>query len=208
MLWQSRTRGLCGLFCASLAACSVGTPYRRPQIPLPQAWNAPVASGDPAPAPRVWPAADWWHGFGSAQLDDLIAEAERSNDDLAGAIARVQEADAQVRIAGAPLLPSVDLGRHGDARARQRHRGGTGRIQRLQSGAHRQLRARFLGQEPRAARRRARRRGRQPLRSADRRADRGHRSVATTYFQALELRDRHRRWRSRISPTDERSCAA
>src|SRR5258708_20422170 len=40
----------------------------------------------------------------------MIAEAERNNDDLAGAIARVQEADAQARIAGAALLPSVDLG--------------------------------------------------------------------------------------------------
>jgi NodT family efflux transporter outer membrane factor (OMF) lipoprotein len=43
-------------------------------------------------------------------LDELIAEAQRNNDDLAGAMARVEEADAQVRIAGAALLPSLDLG--------------------------------------------------------------------------------------------------
>jgi multidrug efflux system outer membrane protein len=58
----------------------------------------------------VWPSADWWQGFGSDKLNELIAEAQSSNDDLAAAIARVQEADAQARIAGAALLPSVDFG--------------------------------------------------------------------------------------------------
>src|ERR1700684_4246587 len=113
MLWQSRVRAFCGLIFASLAACSVGTPYRRPDIPLPQQWNATAANGaNPAPDTQagVWPESDWWHGFGSDRLDELITEAQRSNDDLAGAIARVQEADAQLRIAGAPLLPSLDLG--------------------------------------------------------------------------------------------------
>jgi outer membrane protein, multidrug efflux system len=113
MQWQSRTRMLCGLICASLAACSVGTPYRKPDIPLPQKWNAPVkddTGGSADSHQAVWPAPDWWHGFGSARLDELIAQAQQSNDDLAAAIARVQEADAQLRIAGAPLLPSLDLG--------------------------------------------------------------------------------------------------
>ena len=113
MQWQSRARAVCGLICASLAACSVGTPYRRPDIPLPQQWNATAANGaNPAPdtSAAVWPKSDWWHGFGSDRLDELIAQAQKSNDDLAGAIARVQEADAQLRIAGAPLLPSADLG--------------------------------------------------------------------------------------------------
>ena len=107
---------LVGLFCALLAACSVGTAYRRPDIPLASQWRetaSPAAGAAPgvgASPGSVWPAADWWHGFGSARLDELIAEAESSNDDLAGAIARVREADAQARIAGAPLLPSLDFG--------------------------------------------------------------------------------------------------
>jgi NodT family efflux transporter outer membrane factor (OMF) lipoprotein len=91
----------------------VGPAYRRPDIPLPAIWAAAPAGGGPsdAAAPAsVWPEAGWWRGFGSARLTDLIASAERSNDDLAGAIARVLEADAQARIAGAPLFPTVDLG--------------------------------------------------------------------------------------------------
>jgi NodT family efflux transporter outer membrane factor (OMF) lipoprotein len=89
----------------ALGACSVGPAYHRPQIPVPPQWQD--TSNNEAAA--IWPSADWWHGFGSEKLDELIAEAQRSNDDLAVAIARVQEADAQARIAGAPLLPSLDF---------------------------------------------------------------------------------------------------
>jgi NodT family efflux transporter outer membrane factor (OMF) lipoprotein len=84
----------------------VGPAYKRPDIPPPAEWHE-VPSSDAA---AVWPNSDWWHGFGSQTLDDLIAEAQRSNDDLAVAVARVQEADAQVRVAGAALLPTVDGG--------------------------------------------------------------------------------------------------
>src|ERR1700733_12784742 len=88
-----------------LGGCSVGPAYKRPNIPPPTAWHeaAPNDQG-------IWPSADWWHGFGSQTLDDLIAETQRSNDDLAAAIARVEEADAQARIAGAALLPAVNFG--------------------------------------------------------------------------------------------------
>ena len=103
MTWDHPAGALSVVLCAALAGCSVGPAYRRPSIAPPESWRE-------TPTPSVWPAADWWHGFGSQRLDQLIAQAERSNDDLAGAIARVQEADAQVRIAGAPLLPSLDLG--------------------------------------------------------------------------------------------------
>jgi multidrug efflux system outer membrane protein len=94
------------ILCALASACSVGPAYRKPQIPPAQQWDAPVDSASAS----VWPEHDWWHRFGSARLDELIAQAQQSNDDLAGAMARIQEADAQLRIAGAPLLPTVDLG--------------------------------------------------------------------------------------------------
>jgi NodT family efflux transporter outer membrane factor (OMF) lipoprotein len=101
-----RRRALNGLVCASLSACSVGPAYQRPVLDVPARWHESATSTPDS----VWPDRQWWHGFGSSQLDNLIAEAERSNDDLAGAMARVQEADAQARIAGAPLLPTVDAG--------------------------------------------------------------------------------------------------
>jgi multidrug efflux system outer membrane protein len=107
---KSQIRAVCGCAFAALtacilAACSVGPAYKRPDIPLPSQWRDSSADDS-----AVWPSADWWQGFGSDKLNELIAEAQSSNDDLAAAIARVQEADAQARIAGAALLPSVDLG--------------------------------------------------------------------------------------------------
>jgi outer membrane protein, multidrug efflux system len=97
----------CACACAMgvLAGCSVGPAYKKPDIPSPVQWHDPVAD-----ASSAWPNADWWHGFGSERLDALIQEAQHSNDDLAAAVARVEEADAQARIAGAPLLPSLDFG--------------------------------------------------------------------------------------------------
>src|SRR5258708_32699350 len=96
----------CGCALLMLTACSVGPAYKRPDIPLPAKWRETTDDN----AAGVWPSSDWWHGFGSQKLDELIAEAQRSNDDLGAAVARVEEADAQVRIAGAALLPSLALG--------------------------------------------------------------------------------------------------
>ncbi len=87
----------------ALTGCSVGPHYRRPPTPAPASWSDSADGAAP-----VWPAADWWREFGSAELGTLIAKAEAANDDLAAAVARVREADAQRRIAGAPLLPSVN----------------------------------------------------------------------------------------------------
>lgn len=88
----------------AVAGCSVGPAYHKPDIGVPTAWRNPPA------APQDWPAADWWKGFGSTQLNDYMEQARVANDDLAAAIARVHQADAQVRIAGSPLLPNLGIG--------------------------------------------------------------------------------------------------
>ena len=48
-----------------------------------------------------------------------MAQAQKANDDIAAAVARVRQADAQVQIAGAPLLPSLSVAGDG-SRQRQR----------------------------------------------------------------------------------------
>jgi outer membrane protein, multidrug efflux system len=98
----SRRRCLVAAAALALAACSVGPQYERPVIAAPAAWRDAHAH-----APAAWPARDWWRGFGSRQLDAYIAQAQRANDDIAAAVARVREADAQTHIAGAALLPAV-----------------------------------------------------------------------------------------------------
>ncbi|HUB48598.1 MAG TPA: efflux transporter outer membrane subunit [Acetobacteraceae bacterium] len=86
-----------------LAGCDLGPDYHRPALEIPPAYRASAAT-----AAAAWPSADWWRGFSSPELDSLIAQAQTENFDLLAAIARVQQADAQVRIAGAPLLPSLN----------------------------------------------------------------------------------------------------
>jgi NodT family efflux transporter outer membrane factor (OMF) lipoprotein len=53
------------------------------------------------------PPLDWWRGFRSNELTTLMEEAQTVNLDIAAATARMLQADAQARIAGAPLLPSA-----------------------------------------------------------------------------------------------------
>jgi multidrug efflux system outer membrane protein len=78
----------------------------RPDLALeiPPAYGAAPGAPDSAP-----PQLDWWRGFGSAELTALIEEAQTANFDVAVAVARILQADAQSRVAGAPLLPRIDL---------------------------------------------------------------------------------------------------
>lgn len=88
---------------ATVGACNIGPDYRHPETATPAGWR----EGDPAQGAQ-WPAPDWWQEFGSTELNALMAEAQRANADLGAAAARVKEADAQTRIAGAPLLPLIE----------------------------------------------------------------------------------------------------
>jgi outer membrane protein, multidrug efflux system len=85
-------------------ACQVGPTFKAPQPITPAAWKH-----DQTDAPHSWPVSDWWKGFGCSQLNELIAQAEQGNTDLAAATARIREAEAQAEIAGAPLYPAVQV---------------------------------------------------------------------------------------------------
>lgn len=98
------TLGALLLSAALLAGCDIGPDMKPPVVNEPPAWRESAA------ASAAWPSADWWRGFGSSELDGLIGEAQQANYDLGAAVARVREADALTRVAGAALLPSVDAG--------------------------------------------------------------------------------------------------
>src|SRR5277367_6633864 len=86
-----------------LSGCILGT--ERPELNLEVPTNyraAPAASADAAV-----PIVDWWRGFRSSELTSLMDAAQIYNLDIAVAIAQIAQADAQVGVAGAPLLPSV-----------------------------------------------------------------------------------------------------
>src|SRR4029077_12160756 len=59
-----------------------------------------------APEAALPPLA-WWRGFRSAELTDLMEQAQTANLDIAAAIARIVQADALARQVGAALLPNI-----------------------------------------------------------------------------------------------------
>jgi NodT family efflux transporter outer membrane factor (OMF) lipoprotein len=76
---------------------------------VPLTTDAPTAFDHGAGgAVAVWPGEDWYGGFSSNQLNALIAQAVRNNTDLRAAAARIAQADARARQAGAAILPSLD----------------------------------------------------------------------------------------------------
>jgi len=80
--------------------------------PVPQVLTAsdiPTSFSLAATAPSVWPAADWWRAFGSAELSSLVLEAQKNNLDLAAATARIRAADALLTIQRSALSPQVGL---------------------------------------------------------------------------------------------------
>jgi outer membrane protein, multidrug efflux system len=82
----------------------------QPKAPvLPPAFEARAGESNAA-----WPSQDWYKGFGSPELQALIEQAASSNLDLTMARARVTQADARARQAGAAILPSVDAGANGN----------------------------------------------------------------------------------------------
>jgi len=69
---------------------------------VPANWSQPVITSE-----KAWPDRGWWTGFASAELDTLMETAQRENLDIAIAKARVEQADALLRLAGSSLLPTV-----------------------------------------------------------------------------------------------------
>jgi outer membrane protein, multidrug efflux system len=99
-------------FPSALAGCITG--YEKPEFSLEVPDNYRHA---PRRSDVAVPQLDWWRGFRSAELTLLVETAQTSNLDIAAAMARVVQADAQVRVSGSPLLPSLD-GSAGATRSR------------------------------------------------------------------------------------------
>jgi multidrug efflux system outer membrane protein len=107
---------LCAIMLVGLSGCVTAD---RADLALDVPVNYRAA---PRPAGKP-PALDWWRGFGSRELTGLVEQAQTQNLDIAAAVARIAQADAQTRITGAPLLPIVDL----DASASRSRSGGVER---------------------------------------------------------------------------------
>jgi outer membrane protein, multidrug efflux system len=88
-----------------LAGCTVGPNYKRPQIATPASFRAP----EPLPVAQGASLADlkWFEVFRDPQLDGLIKVALVQNYDLRDAVARVDEARANLGITRSNQYPQV-----------------------------------------------------------------------------------------------------
>jgi NodT family efflux transporter outer membrane factor (OMF) lipoprotein len=93
---------------ASLSGCAVGPKYHRPTVDLQAFHNAPSIETRAASLPAP-PLDQWWTGFHDPELTRIVQRALDQNLDLAAAMARVQQAHAAARGAGAQRMPSGNL---------------------------------------------------------------------------------------------------
>ncbi|TWC69508.1 efflux transporter outer membrane subunit [Herbaspirillum sp. SJZ099] len=101
----------------ALSACTTGPDYRRPEYQDTPLRNVALLQQRSAQTPA--PALDhWWDGFDDPVLSDIIQRVLAQNLDLSAAFARVEQAQASARIAGARRLPEGELSGQA-ARARQ-----------------------------------------------------------------------------------------
>ena len=87
-----------------LSACSLAPNFQRPQMAVPDGWSsvpgiALKSQQNPSP---------FWEDLGSEDLTRVMKVALAQNLDLTAALHRIEQARAQVKVAGAPLYPSLD----------------------------------------------------------------------------------------------------
>jgi outer membrane protein TolC len=92
--------GLC--LAKPLSGCFIDTEHPDPELE-----TADKYKYGPRQPYLALPALDWWRNFQSAELTKLMELAQTANLDIAVAVAQIIQADAQVRVSGSPLLPSV-----------------------------------------------------------------------------------------------------
>lgn len=100
-----------------LSGCILGTERPELRLDVPESYRFSYRGNANASVP----ALDWWSGFHSSELTALMDAAQMYNYDIAVAIAQIVQADAQVGVSGAALLPTVS----GSASAEREHFGST-----------------------------------------------------------------------------------
>jgi len=110
----------------ALAGCAVGPNFHRPAAPTTESYTAQkqptvlgsaVADGGTAPTDAGTqtfvtgqePPAQWWHEFGSPDLDALVAEALHANPNVKAAEAALRQAQENVAAGRGAYFPQVQL---------------------------------------------------------------------------------------------------
>lgn len=96
----------------ALPSCMlIGPNYERPKLALPETYGETGATLEPSTLNEI--PNQWWTLYNDPELNAIIEKAFKNNSSIKSAVARIEEADAQMREVGAYLLPTVELGGNG-----------------------------------------------------------------------------------------------
>jgi NodT family efflux transporter outer membrane factor (OMF) lipoprotein len=98
---------LMGTLALALGGCEFAPRFTVPSVPASGSFKNAAAEGAPLPTDEAW-----WVAFHDATLDNLQAEVESANPDLAAAIAADTAAQSHAQAALASLLPHADAVGH------------------------------------------------------------------------------------------------
>jgi NodT family efflux transporter outer membrane factor (OMF) lipoprotein len=90
-----------------LGACSLSPRYQRPSMPAPPDSYKEAGEWKLAAPADGTPRGRWWNMFQDPELDDLEAQVTDANQSLRAALARLEQARAQTRIARAAWFPDL-----------------------------------------------------------------------------------------------------
>lgn len=102
----------CGYAVYGMAGCAVGPDYQTPAVTAPAAWSEASASDNiwkPASPADAQPKGAWWEVFGDAHLNALEQTAQLGNLNLQIAVARLDQARAQLQISRSALFPAIGI---------------------------------------------------------------------------------------------------
>ncbi|HEY4372779.1 MAG TPA: efflux transporter outer membrane subunit [Burkholderiales bacterium] len=109
MQMLSRKTLLAAAVALACAACGpIGPDYKRPAADLPVDWKTDPGWGLAQPNDAA-PKADWWTIFGDAKLNELEANCLAGNFSLQVAVARMDQARAQLQSRESQQYPRVEL---------------------------------------------------------------------------------------------------
>src|SRR5258708_6666438 len=93
----------------ALTGCSLAPPYSPPVTTVPTAYKE-IGPWTPASPADATPRGRWWMVYGDETLNGLEEKIEAGNPNIALALARYDEARANVVMARSFLFPEVDVG--------------------------------------------------------------------------------------------------
>jgi multidrug efflux system outer membrane protein len=92
-----------------LVGCTVGPNYRKPVVPVPNAYHSPNDNPQDQAEAQAASIADlpWWQVFQDSVLQDLIRRALKQNYDLQTATEKITQARAQLRVTRSDQFPQL-----------------------------------------------------------------------------------------------------